>query len=250
VRPDFFLYFLIVTYFEFSLSGRLINNAPVSRGEPIFISGLLHKPIRNNMRSSWSSLFTILVLIAISISIACVLQPQENQTPVQNISPPVNVGPRQIPELPVPSSAISFDSARQMLGDIEPWGEIGRNNRQGICFFQGRNLDEMGNAESWLFGTQSLEGNQLQVYERNRWTTIPWNTKIPAEEIKFNNILLPQDLINQSRDEIRGTSGSGTIRVIELNNGIYSYRRKPQCYVQCDWTSDERKKRETDSGDG
>lgn len=174
------------------------------------------------MRSSWPYLFTILALIAMSVCSACVSQPQENKTPVQNISPPVNVGPRQIPELPVPSSAISFESARQMLGDIEPWGGIGRDNRQGICFVQGRNLDEMGNAESWLFGTHSLEGNQLQVYERNRWTTVPWNAKITSEEIKFKNILLPQELINQSRNEIRGTTGSGTIRVIELNNGIYT----------------------------
>ena len=173
------------------------------------------------MRSSWPYLFTILLIIAMSVCSACISQPQENKTPVQNISPVIDVGLRQVPDSPVPSS-VSLETARYMLGEIEQPRYTQNSSRQKIYYILGKNLDSAGNAESWLFGTRSPEGNQLQVYERNRWTTIPWNAKIPAEEIKFNNILLPQDLINQSRDEIMGTSGSGTIRVIELNNGIYT----------------------------
>ena len=71
------------------------------------------------MRSSWPFLFTILALIAMSVCSACVSQPQENQTPVQNISPPVNVGLRQIPESSG-SVSVSLERARQMLEEIEP----------------------------------------------------------------------------------------------------------------------------------
>lgn len=173
------------------------------------------------MRSSWSSLFTILVLIAISISSACVLQTQENQTPVQNISPPVNIGLRQIPEFPVPTS-VSLERARQMLNEIEYPVDMGNNSRQEIYYVLGRNLDITGSAESWLFVTRSPGGNELKVYNRNRWTTIPWNATLPSEEIPFDRILLPEELINQSRNEIAGTAGPNGIREIELKNGIYS----------------------------
>jgi len=199
----------------------IYNNAPVSRGEPIFISGLLHKPIRNNMRSSWPFLFTILVLISMSICSGCVLQPRQNQTPVQNISPPVNIGFREIPENPVPTS-VSLGRARQMLGEIENEGDVGNISRQEIYYVLGRNLDVTGNAKSWLFGTRSPGGNRLQVYDRNRWTAIPWNATLPSEEIQFDRILLPEELINQSRNEIAGTVGPNSIREIELKNGIYS----------------------------
>lgn len=177
------------------------------------------------MRSSWPYLFTILALVAMSICSACVFQPRQNQTPVQNISPPVNIGLRQIPESPVPTS-VSLERARQMLGEIEPGGKMGNNNRQEISYVLGRNLDATGNAESWLFGTRSPNGNRLQVYDRNRWTAIPWNSTLPSEEIQFDRILLPEELINQSRNEIMGTAGPTGIREIELKNGIYSLTLK------------------------
>lgn len=203
----------------------IYNNALVPDREPIFISGLLHKPIRNNMRRSWSYLFTILALIAMSICSACVLQPQQSPTPVQNISLPVttlpvNIGLREIPESQVPTS-VSLERARQMLGENENEGDQVNISSQEIFFVKGRNLDLKGNAKSWLFGTRSSWGNQLQVYDRNRWTAIPWNVTFPSEAIQFDRILLPEDLINQNSNEIAGTAGSNGIREIELKNGIY-----------------------------
>ncbi|MDP3563980.1 MAG: hypothetical protein Q8R70_05775 [Methanoregula sp.] len=173
------------------------------------------------MRSSWPYLFTILALIAMSVCSACVSQPQENKTPVQNISPSVNIGLRQITDAPVPSS-VSLERARQMLGEIEQPVDTVNSSRQEIYYVLGKNLDSAGNAESWLFGTRSPEGNRLDVYARSRWTTIPWTATLPSEEIRFNGILLPEDLINQSREQIAGTAGPDRIREIELKNGIYS----------------------------
>lgn len=187
----------------------------------IYIWPSLHKPIRNNMRSSWPFLFIILVLIAMSICSACVSQSQKNQVPLQNISPPVNIGLHEIAYSPVPTP-VSLERARQMLGEIEQQGDMGNNSRYEIYYVLGKNLDETGNAESWLFGTRSPGGNQLQVYDRNRWTAIPWTAPLPSEEIQFDRILLPEKLINQSRTDIAGTAGQNRIREIELKNGIYS----------------------------
>jgi len=173
------------------------------------------------MRGSWFHLSIIFALIAMSICSACVSQPEENQTPVQNISPPVNIGLRQIPESTGPTS-VSLENARQMLGEIEYAGEIGNNSRQDIYYVLGKNIDATGNAESWVFGTRSLEGNKLLVYERNRWTVIPWTATLPSEEIPFEKILLPDELIGQNRNEISGTTMASGIREIELKNGIYS----------------------------
>jgi hypothetical protein len=173
------------------------------------------------MRSSWTSLFIILALIAMSVCSACLQQPLESQTPVQNVSPPVNIGLRQIPESSV-QIPVSLERARQMLGEIERTGIDGNKSRQEIYYVQGRNLDATGNAESWLFGTRSPDGNELQVYYQNRWTVIPWTAPLPTEEVLFERILLPDELINQSRNVIAGTAGSNHIREIELKDGIYS----------------------------
>jgi hypothetical protein len=173
------------------------------------------------MRSSWPYLFTILALIAMSVCSACVSQPQENKTPVQNISPVIDVGLRQVPDSPVPSS-VSLETARYMLGEIEQPRYTQNSRRQEIYYILGKNLDSAGNAESWLFGTRSPEGNQLQVYDQNRWTAIPWTATLPSDEIQFDRILLPQELINQRRDQIAGTAGPDRIRELELKNGIYS----------------------------
>jgi len=173
------------------------------------------------MRSSWPFLFTILALVAMSICSACVLQPQNNQTPVQNISLPVNIGLRQISESPFPTS-VSLEKARQMLGDIKDEGDMGNNSSQEIYYVLGKNLDGMGNAESWLFGIRSSAGNEMRIYDRNHWTAIPWAATLPSEEIRFDQILVPEELINQSRNEIAGTTGKNSIQEIELKNGIYS----------------------------
>ena len=173
------------------------------------------------MRGSWLHLSIIFALIAMSICSACVSQPEENKSPVQNISPPVNMGLSQIPESPVPTS-VSLEKARQMVGEMDIAGSTGNNSQQDIYYVVGRNLDATGSAESWLFGTRSPEGNTLLVYERNRWTVIPWTATLPSEEIPFEKILLPDELISQNRNEISGTTGASGIREIELKNGIYS----------------------------
>jgi hypothetical protein len=60
------------------------------------------------------------------------------------------------------------------------------------------------------------------VYDRNRWTAIPWPETLPSEEIQFDRILLPEALITKNKNEIAGTAGPNRIREIELKNGIYS----------------------------
>ncbi len=173
------------------------------------------------MRGSWLHLIIIFALISMSLCSACISQPEENKSPIQNISPPVNIGLRQIPESPVPAS-VSLEKARQMLEEFEGAGDRGNNSQLDIYYVVGRNLDATGNAESWLFGTRSPEGNTLLVYERNRWTVIPWTATLPAEEIPFEKILLPDELISQNGNLISGTTAANDIREIELKNGIYS----------------------------
>lgn len=173
------------------------------------------------MRDSWTLRFTIFALIAMSVCSACVSQPGEYPVPVQNISPLVNTGLRQIAE-PTGSTPVSLYDARQMLGEIEYPGEMGNNSRQNIYYVLGKRIDTRGNAESWVFGTRSPEGNKLQVYEQNRWTIIQWPATLPSEEIPFDSIVFPEDLIRKNGNLINGSAGPSTIREIELKNGIYS----------------------------
>ena len=68
-----------------------------------------------------------------------------------------------------------------------------------------------------------LTGNELQVYEQKPLDGYSMDCTLSSpKRYKFDRILLPEDLINQNRNEIAGTAGSNNIREIELKNGIYT----------------------------
>lgn len=183
----------------------------------IYICCYLNKPLRKNMHKTIPIIFAILALFILSLCSACVSQPPENQTPGQN------VGLTQI-TVPVDSSRISFEEARQSLREHGSDSSTGPDNINSLYYMLSRDIDESGNATSWIFGVSQQSGAEFLVYEKTGWTTIPWNTTLPTEKITIDNIVSPGSLLSQNKGMISGNQ-SLTIpeRVdLELQKGVYT----------------------------
>jgi hypothetical protein len=162
-------------------------------------------------------IFAILALFILSLCSACVSQPPENKTPVQN------AGLTQI-TVPVDSSRISFEEAVQSLREHGSDSSTEPDNTNSLYYMLSRDIDESGNATSWIFGVSRQSGAEFLVYEKTGWTTIPWNTTLPTEKINTDNIVSPGNLFSQNKGVISGNQ-SLTIpeRIdIELQRGVYT----------------------------
>jgi hypothetical protein len=168
------------------------------------------------MRGSLPSLFTILLLIALSICSACVSQPPANQTPAQN-NGPVQVTPAE-------SLYISFAEAKEKLAEYKSNSAYRRVTAYSLNYMRSRDVDSSGDATGWIFGINSGNTSEFLVYDRTGWTTIA-NASLPSEEIVLETILSPDLLFKKNRELITGNL-SPVIperRELELQQGIYTF---------------------------
>lgn len=155
---------------------------------------------------------TLLVVILCS---ACVSQSPSN--PVTQS----NTGFTQVTDA-LDSSRISFTEARQNFREFG-YSLLGSGNATTVYYILSRNVDETGNATSWIFGAKQGTGAGLLVFDRSGWTIIPWNETRPLEVVDLDHIS-PDALFYQNKALILGSaSPSGTERRdLELKNGIYT----------------------------
>jgi hypothetical protein len=168
------------------------------------------------MHKSIPIIFAILALFILSLCSACVSQPPANTSGQ-------NAGLTQI-TVPVDSSRISFGEAQQTLRDYgsESLNETG--DGKTVFYMLSRDMDESGNAKSWIFGVSHQSRAEFLVYEKTGLTTIPWNGTLPPEKIDVETIVPPGRLFNQNKAVISG-SPSTTIpgrMDLELQRGIYT----------------------------
>ena len=87
-----------------------------------------------------------------------------------------------------------------------------------------RDVDDSGNAMSWVFGVNYGMGDRLLIYEKSGWTVFPnSNPTFPSEEILVDRIVSPGNLITSNKAIIAKTLSS-TIpdrKDLELQEGIY-----------------------------
>ena len=93
-----------------------------------------------------------------------------------------------------------------------------------IYYILGRDVDDSGNAMSWVFGVNNGMGDRMLIYEKSGWTVFP-NSKstLPSEEILIDRIVPPTNLVTSNKEIIARTLSS-TIpdrKDLELQEGIY-----------------------------
>ena len=167
------------------------------------------------MRKIIRSIFVISALVALVLCSACVL-PFGDQKPQQGGLTQVTV--------PVETSRISFQEAYQNLKDfrIDSLSVSPENKR--IYYILARDVDDSGNAVSWVFGVNYGTGDRLLIYEKSGWTVFPnSNPTLSSEEILIDRIVSPGNLIT-SNNAIIARTLSSTIpdrKDLELQEGIY-----------------------------
>ena len=122
--------------------------------------------------------------------------------------------------IPVEISRISFEEAKQKL---EEYRIHETANEKTVYYIIAKDVDESGNATSWVFGINQGAEARLLVYDRTGWTVFPWSTRVP-EEIALDHVISPNTLFKQNNAviiTIPSPAGSDR-RDLELKEGAYT----------------------------
>jgi hypothetical protein len=167
------------------------------------------------MRKNISAIFVISTLIFLVLCSACV-SPFGDQKKQEGGLTQVTVT--------AASSRISFEEAYQNLKDYRVDSSSVSPDNKRIYYILARDVDDSGNAMSWVFGVNNGMGDRLLIYEKSGWTVFP-NSKstLPSEEILIDRIVSPGNLITTNKAIIAKALAT-TIpdrKDIELQEGIY-----------------------------
>jgi hypothetical protein len=167
------------------------------------------------MRRNFPTIFVILALIILILCSACVSQSSPDKISQQN------GGLHQISE---ESPFISFDTAHQNLKDYRPDSTNESTTPKSIYYIHGTNVDESGNATSWIFGVRHSGGTELLAFDRSGWKHIPWSAPALSEEIDVNTIITPERLFSKNKAVIFSKTFpvNPQRRDLDLIRGIYS----------------------------
>ena len=167
------------------------------------------------MRKIIRSIFVISALVALVLCSACV-SPFGEQKKQEGGLTQVTVQ--------ADNSRISFEDAYQNLKDYRMDSSSVSPENKRIYYILARDVDDSGNAVSWVFGVNYGTNDKLLIYEQSGWTVFPnSNPTLPSEEILIDSIVSPSNLITSNKGIITRTLSS-TIpdrKDLELQEGIY-----------------------------
>jgi hypothetical protein len=125
--------------------------------------------------------------------------------------------------IPVETSRISFADANQKLDEYSVDSVNETAVGKTIYYIVAKDIDESGNATSWVFGINQGAGAMLLVYDRTGWTVFPWSSNIP-EKIAIDQIVSPETLFGDNKAIIVTTPSQAESerRDLELQQGIYT----------------------------
>ena len=170
------------------------------------------------MRKTIPAILVIPTLVVLVLCRACVFSTPADQKPQQE------GGLTQV-TVPVESSRISFEAAHQKLKDYRADAVNESASNKTIYYILAKDVDDSGNAMSWVFGVNYGTGARLLIYDKSGWTTFPRsNTTLPSEEIVVDHIVSPGNLLTRNKAVILSTSSPAIPerRDLELREGIYT----------------------------
>ena len=141
------------------------------------------------MRKIIRAIFVISALVALVLCSACVLPFGEQKKQEGGLT--------QV-TVPVESSRISFEEAYQNLKDYRMDSSSVSAENKRIYYILARDVDDSGNAMSWVFGVNYGMGDRLLIYEKSGWTVFPnSNPTLPSEEILIDRYCIPGQFDHQ-----------------------------------------------------
>jgi len=169
------------------------------------------------MRRNILIIFGILGLLSLILCSACVSQPPTNQTTQQS------GGLVQV-SVPTESPYISFAVAQRNLQTTQPDTENNSTLMMTVYYITGIDVEQSGNARSWIFGVRDANGTEMLAYDRSGWVTIPWNAPPGLEEIRDDSMVSPERLFSQNTAVIIGNPPPAIPerRDLELKQGVYT----------------------------
>jgi len=164
------------------------------------------------MRRNIPAIFAISALIILILCSACTFLPSGEKQ---------EGGLTQV-TIPVETSRISFAEAQQKLNEYSVDSINETADGKTIYYIVAKDVDESGNATSWVFGINQGAGAKLLVYDRTGWTVFPWSTRIP-EKIALDQVVSPETLFAGNKAAITGPSQTiAERRDLELQQGVYT----------------------------
>jgi hypothetical protein len=169
------------------------------------------------MHKSIPIVFALGALFILSLCSACMSQSTPNQTSEQN------GGLKQI-IVPTNSPYISFDAAQHNLEDYNTDISNESTGIPMIYAIYGLDVDDTGNATSWIFGVRHSGGTLMLAYDLSGWKKIPWNASLGLEEINTGSIVTPDILFSRNSALILNNPSpmNPERRDLELVQGIYT----------------------------
>jgi hypothetical protein len=174
------------------------------------------------MRCSISAALVVAILIILSFTAGCTIPFFGNQEQTPDLKA-VNVGIN--PSTTVDEATyMSMEEAYLNLKQTIPVSDLDSNGNPRIYYIQGSNLDTSGKATRWMFGVNRSTGSYLMNFEGETWTEIPWNARLPQQQITTDKIVYPGVLFSKNSKTILAdpSTSASEIRDLDLRDGSYS----------------------------
>lgn len=166
------------------------------------------------MNRNIPAIFAISALILLILCSACTSLPSDKE----------KEGGLQQVAIPAETPRISFEEAKLSLGEYRKTS-LNESSivSEKIYYVSANDVDEYGNATSWVFGVKTAK-TELLVYKGKVWTDIPWIIPELPSEIYSDRVISPKNLFAQNKAAIFGDSSKATTerRDIELKDGVYT----------------------------
>jgi hypothetical protein len=93
-----------------------------------------------------------------------------------------------------------------------------------VYYIAGIDVEQSGNARSWIFGVRDTHGTEMLAYDHSGWVTLPWNVPPGLEEIRDDSMVSPERLFSQNAAVIIGNPPPAVPerRDLELKQGVYT----------------------------
>lgn len=174
------------------------------------------------MRRNIPTIFAILLLGMLIFCSACTGPGTE--VPQQNTreNPQQNTGLVQVTGIPV-SYRINFETALQRLMN---YTTVSFNetlaDTEKIHYILAKDVDNRGNAVSWIFGVKNGSASRLVIFDRTGSAEIP--SSFPSGEIFMDSFVPPGKVFSDNKEAILGSpaTSSPEQREFEVKDGIYT----------------------------
>ena len=178
------------------------------------------------MRSTFPTVLVISLLLVLYFCSACTSQspPQTaNETAVQTTTPAGNAGLTQLNSEKHAPVSLGYADTR-LRNEMKSYGDA--MGKLHVYFIEGNDVEDSGNAASWVFVVGSSPDNTMILFDGNTWTTTSYSGTHSSDEISLSGVVDPATLFRQNRQVITGGSppGSPVTRSLELSDGVYTLR--------------------------